>query len=106
MKTAAELVPAHYVKTERGASPEPRFRRSWSRLRKLQWKASLIMSEHPGVRLYVAKGRSWTNGIFEYGLFQISYNNGGMSAVDYRSAWDTLTGISLGLRIADRIEND
>lgn len=100
MKNAAECVPAHYVETEDGRTPEPRLRQSWSRLRKLQWNASLIMSEHPGVRLYVSKGKSWTNNRFNYGLFQISYNNGGKSAMDYNTAWELLNGIDLGLRIA------
>ena len=55
------------------------------------------MALHPGIRLYVSKGRSWTNNIFDYGLFQISYNNGGLSACDYNSAWSILNGIEIGL---------
>jgi hypothetical protein len=106
VKTAAEIVPAHYIHTDRGSTPSPHLRQSWSRLRKLQWSASLIMSEHPGVRLYVFKGKSWRNNIFEYGLFQISYNNGGMSACSYDHAWTMLNGIRLGLDIAKRMESE
>ena len=106
MKTAQEMVPTRYVKDGYTSTPEPAFRRSWSRLRKLQWQASLIMWENPGVRLYVFKGKSWTNSVFEYGLFQISFNNGGMSAVDYQTAGATLNGISTGLSIAESINHD
>lgn len=105
MKTAAELVPARYVKSDRSMMPEPAYRRSWSDLRTLRWKASLIMSEHPGVRLFVFKGRSWTNGKFNYGLFSISYNSGGMSAMSFQSCHDILNGIDLGLSIASRLSD-
>lgn len=105
MKTAQEMVPTRYVKVGYTSTPEPAFRQSWSRLRKLQWKASLIMSEHPGVMLYVVKGKYWKNSVFQYGLFQISYNGGGMSACDYYSAWEVLNGISLGLSIAARTKS-
>lgn len=101
MKTAMEHVPTRRVMEGRTSSPEPRFRQSWSRLRKLRWHASLIMAEHPGVRLYVEKGRSWTNSVFNYGLFSIAYNQGGMSPMSFDRAWDVLNGIEIGLRIAE-----
>lgn len=105
MKTAAEHVPAVYIGGASSRTPSPRFRSSWSHLRQLRWKASLIMAEHPGVRLYVEKGRSWTNGGFNYHQFSVSYSaglaGGGMSPMDFRSTWDLLNGISLGLSMRD-----
>lgn len=104
MKTAQEIIPTHYIKTKNRSTPYPRFKKRWSKLRQLNWKASLIMAEYPGVRLYVMKGRSWRNGIFEYGLFALSYNNGGMSAISYRDMWELLNGVSTGLHIAETIK--
>lgn len=101
MKTAAEHVPARYICTESSRTPSPRFRRSWSHLHQLRWKASLIMAEHPGVRLYIEKGRSWTNGRFNYGEYSVSYSaglgGGGMSPMPFERVWDVLRGIDLGL---------
>lgn len=102
MKTAMECVPTRHITTDHGRTPEPHFRQSWSRLRKLQWHASLVMADYPGVRLYVQKGRSWTNDIFNYGEFQISYNNGGLSPAGFDAAWRLITGIRIGLQIAAR----
>jgi hypothetical protein len=110
MRTAAEHVPTHWVKTKTGSYPMPAFRARWSRLRQLRWKASLIMAQYPGVRLYVEKGRSWSgsreagNFRFHYGLFSLSYNNGGMSATTPENINEILIGIELGLRMAEDVK--
>ena len=103
MKTAQEIVPTEYIHTENTRTPSPRFRSRWSKLRKLNWKASLIMAEYPGVRLYVYKGRSWTNGVFQYGRFSISGNAVGMSSMTFEQAWELFNGISIGLGIANAV---
>lgn len=104
MKNAQEVIPTTYIHTANTKSPSPRLRNRWSNLRKLNWQASLIMAEHPDVRLYVTKGWSMTNNRFNYGRFQISYNGGGLSSMDFNSAWQMLIGISIGLEIAESTE--
>lgn len=106
-KTAAEWVPAVYVKSGHGSSPRPHLRRRWSELRKLRWHASLIMSEHPGLLIYVEKGRSWISGRFQYGQVSISvaHKSGGLglSPMPYDEAWTYLNGLAQGLRLGSEI---
>lgn len=103
MKTAQEVIPTHYETTGSMTSPVPRFRRSWSMLRQLNWEASLVMAKYPGVRLYVMKGRGTSNGIFQYGLFQLSgsspHGSWGLSGGGSESIRQIIHGIDLGLSL-------
>ena len=97
MKTAYELVPTEMYVRGNTTGFKPYFRQGWSNLRKLRWKASIIMLKNPGVKIYIQKGRQFRNGIFEYGQFSLSINNMGMSAMDFEHCWDMLVGIAIGL---------
>lgn len=104
-RTAAEWVPARYIESEDGRSrtPSPRFRRRWSELRQLRWLASLIMSENPGIRIYVEKGRAFRGGRFQPGLLALSISTEGHASGSTPKTpddlWIELQGIARGLQI-------
>jgi hypothetical protein len=100
-KTAAEHVPARYVETEDGGrTPEPQYDPSWDKLTVLRWKASLVMSENPGLRLHVNLGRTDDR-------FMLSYTapgvGGGYSAVAEQVLSDMLIGLERGLELGKRL---
>ena len=103
MKTAAEHEPTRYIQSGYIRTPEPQIRWTWPSLRQLRWHASLIMAEHPGVILYVEKGRGFTDTPLSFGHFRISYTNGGMCSRNFRAALETLNGIRIGLEISARL---
>jgi hypothetical protein len=104
LKTAAEHEPTKYIQSDHTRTPEPRIRWSWSSLRRLRWHASLIMADHPGVVMYVEKGRGFRETPFSFGQFLISYPNGGMHSRNFDEAREVLTGIRIGLEISARLD--
>jgi len=94
---AQEALPTRYIESENGRTPEPIFDSKWTELEQLTWKASLVMAENPGVRIYVFQSEDRRR---EYNL---SWNSGGMSSAVYHDVWEILNGISVGLYIASQL---
>jgi hypothetical protein len=93
------------VKDEQGSHPEPPFTEVMSELESLRHLAALIESE-TGIRIRVCHGQSWTGGRYNHGSFSwyIGRTSGGDGS--FTLAWNTLHGVELGAREADRIRGE
>lgn len=78
------------IHTEGGSHVEPPFDDRWSNDDKLRWKAASVTAD-TGVPISV---------VYRDGYYGFRIGRSAIGGHDYRSAWDFLTGVSLGAQEA------
>jgi hypothetical protein len=84
------------VHTEQGSHIEPPLDNVWSPLEKLHWVAAVVNHDH-GFALSVS-----LQGDSDHDVYQITGPRAAYGGGDFDWAWDTLSGISIGVRLAEQ----
>lgn len=100
-----DLTDLHEVTYPGGGGPSIQCEEFWSNLHKLQWLARWAEVEcgWPQGTLRVVKSHSTRNGKLVDDAYGLNYPGGCLGSPGFVGMWDYLSGISLGVRIADRL---
>ena len=83
----------------------PAFEVRWDQMTKLRWMAGTILCD-TGLRVVVARAKSFTNGLLDRGQYAVSVGNGVRMAMNFKQASAYLDGVKRGAETAQRKNAD